>query len=64
MAKKTRKAKANRRRSLTFKDALRNVRKLHPGLSLNAQRRIAQRHVMLDELALHVDRYRQEHHLT
>ena len=55
------KTKTKRRRWLTLKDALRNVRKEHPGLSLDLQRRIAQRKVTLDELASHVERYREEH---
>ena len=50
-----------RRRWLTLKDALLNVRKEHPGLSLDLQRRMAQRKVTLDELASHVERYREEH---
>lgn len=53
--------KAKSRRSLTLKDALRNVRREHPGLSLDTQRRMAQRKVALAELASHVERYRQEH---
>ena len=60
-AKTKTKTKARRRRSLTLKDALRNVRKEHPGLSLDMQRRMAQRNVTLDELASHVERYREEH---
>jgi hypothetical protein len=55
------KTKTKRRRWLTLKDALRNARKEHPGLSLDLQRRIAQRKVTLDELASHVERYREEH---
>jgi hypothetical protein len=55
------KNKTKRRRWLTLKDALRNVRKEHPGLSLDLQRRMAQRKVTLDELASHVERYREEH---
>ena len=54
------KAKTKRRRWLTLKDALRSVRKEHPGLSLDLQRRMAQREVTLDELASHVERYRAE----
>jgi hypothetical protein len=50
-----------RRRWLTLNDALRNVRKEHPGLSVDVQRRMAQRKVTLDELASHVQRYREEH---
>ena len=60
-AKTKAKTKTKRRRWLTLKDALRNVRKEHPGLSLDLQRRIAQRNVTLDELASHVERYREEH---
>jgi hypothetical protein len=37
------------------------VRKEHPGLPWNTQHRIAQRKVTLDELAIHVERYREEH---
>jgi hypothetical protein len=64
MATKILKTKKNRRRRLTLKDALRRVRKEHPGLSLNTQRRIAQRKVTLGELAIHVERYREEEHMT
>jgi len=53
--------KSKRGRWLTLKDALRNVRKEHPGLSVEVQRRMAQRKVTLDELASHVQRYREEH---
>ena len=60
-AKTKTKPKTKRRRWLTLKDALRIVRKEHPGLSLDLQRRIAQRNVTLDELASHVERYREEH---
>jgi hypothetical protein len=55
------KRKTKRRRRLTLSDALRNVRKEHPGLSFDVQQRIAQRAVRLDELASHVERYREEH---
>jgi hypothetical protein len=55
------KTKTNRGRRLTLKDALRKVRKEHPGLPWNTQHRIAQRKVTLDELAIHVERYREEH---
>jgi len=60
-AKTKAKTKTRRRRWLALKDALRNVRKEHPGLSLDLQRRMAQRMVTLDELASHVERYREEH---
>ena len=60
-AKTETKPKTKRRRWLTLKDALRIVRKEHPGLSLDLQRRMAQREVTLDELASHVERYREEH---
>jgi hypothetical protein len=56
------KAKTKKRRPwLTLEDALRRVRKEHPGLSSDLQRRMAQRKATLDELASHVERYREEH---